>query len=88
MNANTIGNVFTLTTFGESHGAAIGGMIDGCPSQLKIDFSLIESELKRRSTAQTQTDSQRKEADRVEFLSGIFDGVTLGTPIAFLVCFA
>ena len=85
MNANTIGNVFTLTTFGESHGAAIGGMIDGCPSQLKIDFSLIESELKRRSTAQTQTDSQRKEADRVEFLSGIFDGVTLGTPIAFLV---
>ena len=85
MNANTIGNIFTLTTFGESHGAAIGGVIDGCPSRLKIDFGLIESELKRRATAQTQTDSQRKETDKVEFLSGILDGVTLGTPIAFMV---
>ena len=85
MNANTIGNVFTLTTFGESHGVAIGGVIDGCPSKLKIDFSLIERELKRRATAQTQTDSQRKEPDRVEFLSGVLDGVTLGTPIAFIV---
>ena len=85
MNANTIGNVFTLTTFGESHGAAIGGVIDGCPAKLKIDFGLIESELKRRATAQSQTDSQRKEADKVEFLSGILDGVTLGTPIAFVV---
>ena len=85
MNANTIGNVFTLTTFGESHGVAIGGVIDGCPSKLKIDFGLIDSELKRRTTAQTQTDSQRKEPDRVEFLSGVLDGVTLGTPIAFIV---
>lgn len=85
MNANTIGNIFTLTTFGESHGTAIGGVIDGCPAKLKIDFDLIESELKRRATAQTQTDSQRKEADKVEFLSGIMDGITLGTPIAFIV---
>ena len=74
-----------MTTFGESHGAAVGGVIDGCPAKLKIDFGLIESELKRRSTAQTQTDSQRKEVDKVEFLSGIMDSVTLGTPIAFMV---
>lgn len=85
MNANTLGNIFTLTTFGESHGAAIGGVIDGCPARLKIDFGLIENELKRRSTGQSHTDSQRKETDKVEFLSGILDGVTLGTPIAFFV---
>lgn len=85
MNANTLGNIFTLTTFGESHGAAIGGVIDGCPAKLKIDFGLVENELRRRATAQTQTDSQRKETDKIEFLSGILDGVTLGTPIAFIV---
>lgn len=83
---NTIGHIFRLTTFGESHGAAIGGVIDGCPSQLKLDFDFIDSELNRRKTAQSSTASQRKESDRVEWLSGLIDGVTLGTPIAFVVC--
>lgn len=82
---NTIGHNFRLTSFGESHGAAIGGVIDGCPSQLKLDFDFIDSELLRRKTAQSSTASQRKESDRIEWLSGILDGVTLGTPIAFMV---
>ena len=82
---NTLGHNFRLTTFGESHGTAIGGVIDGCPSQLKLDFDFIESELLRRKTAQTPTSSQRKETDRIEWLSGLLDGVTLGTPIAFMV---
>lgn len=82
---NTIGHIFRLTTFGESHGTAIGGVIDGCPSQLKLDFDFIDSELRRRKTAQTATASQRKESDQIEWLSGLLDGITLGTPIAFLV---
>lgn len=82
---NTIGHIFKLTTFGESHGAAVGGVIDGCPSQLKLDFGFIEQELFRRKTAQSSTSSQRKESDHVEWLSGLLDGVTLGTPIAFMV---
>ena len=82
---NTLGHHFCLTTFGESHGTAIGGVIDGCPSQLKLDFEFIEKELQRRKTAQTETASQRNESDRIEWLSGLLDGVTLGTPIAFMV---
>ena len=82
---NTIGHIFKLTTFGESHGTAIGGVIDGCPSQLQLDFDFIESELLRRKTAQSSTASQRNESDQVEWLSGLLDGVTLGTPIAFMV---
>ena len=82
---NTIGHLFKLTTFGESHGMAIGGVIDGCPSQLKLDFDFIEKELNRRKTAQTSMASQRKEPDRIEWLSGLLDGATLGTPIAFMV---
>ena len=82
---NTIGHIFRLTTFGESHGAAIGGVIDGCPSQLKLNFDFIDSELLRRKTAQSSTASQRMESDRVEWLSGLLDGFTLGTPIAFIV---
>jgi len=82
---NTLGHIFRLTTFGESHGAAIGGVIDGCPSQLKLDFDFIESELLRRKTAQSPTASQRKEPDHVEWLSGLLEGVTLGTSIAFMV---
>ena len=82
---NTIGHLFRLTTFGESHGTAIGGVIDGCPSQLKLDFGFIDSELRRRKTAQAATASQRKESDQIEWLSGLLDGVTLGTPIAFMV---
>ena len=82
---NTLGHIFRLTTFGESHGTAIGGVIDGCPSQLKLDFDFIDSELLRRKTAQSSTTSQRKETDQIEWLSGLLDGVTLGTPIAFMV---
>ena len=82
---NTIGHIFKLTTFGESHGVAVGGVIDGCPSQLKLDFGFIEQELLRRKTAKSSTSSQRKESDHVEWLSGLLDGVTLGTPIAFMV---
>ena len=81
---NTIGHIFKLTTFGESHGTAIGGVVDGCPSQLKLDFDLIDNELLRRKTAQSATASQRNEPDKVEWLSGLLDGVTLGTPIAFM----
>ena len=82
---NTIGHIFRLTTFGESHGTAIGGVIDGCPSQLELDFDFIDSELLRRKTARSSTASQRKETDQIEWLSGLLDGVTLGTPIAFMV---
>ena len=82
---NTIGHIFRLTTFGESHGAAIGGVIDGCPPNWKLDFDFIESELLRRKTGQSSTSSRRKETDRIEWLSGLLDGVTLGTPIAFMV---
>ena len=82
---NTIGHIFKLTTFGESHGTAIGGVIDGCPSQLKLDFDFIDRELSRRKSAQTAIASQRKESDKIEWLSGLLDGTTLGTPIAFMV---
>ena len=85
MGANTFGNNFSLTTFGESHGAAIGGVIDGCPSGLLIDFNMIEKELQRRKTGLNSAMSQRKESDEVIFLSGIFEDKTLGSPIAFMV---
>lgn len=74
-----------LTTFGESHGVAVGGVIEGCPAGMLLDRQLIDDELARRATGKTSSASQRKEADEVEFLSGLLDGVTLGTPIAFLV---
>ena len=76
---------FRLTTFGESHGIAVGGVIEGCPAGIKLDVQLIKEELARRATGKTSSESQRREADEVEFLSGLLDGVTLGTPIAFLV---
>ena len=82
---NTIGDIFRVTTFGESHGAAVGGVIDGCPSGVKIDKQLISADLARRATGTTSSASQRREADEVEFLSGLLDGVTLGTPIAFII---
>jgi chorismate synthase len=85
MPGNSFGNVFRLTTFGESHGIAIGGVIDGCPAGLKIDFEFIQSELDKRKPGQSKITTQRKESDRVEFLSGIFEGVTLGTPIGFII---
>lgn len=74
-----------LTTFGESHGAAIGGVIEGCPAGLKIDRKFIADELVRRATGKTSSESQRRESDEVEFLSGLLDDVTLGTPIAYIV---
>jgi chorismate synthase len=74
-----------LTTFGESHGVAVGGVIEGCPSGLKIDRQFITEELARRATGKTSSESQRRESDEVEFLSGLLEDVTLGTPIAFMV---
>ena len=85
MNSNSFGAAFCLTTFGESHGAAIGGVIDGCPAGVLLDKSLIERELSRRKPGQDNTMSARKEPDEVEFLSGLFEGKTTGTPIAFLI---
>lgn len=82
---NTIGNIFRLTSFGESHGAGIGGIIDGCPSGIKLDYNFIQSELDRRKPGQSKITTPRKENDEVEFLSGIFDGVTTGAPIGFLI---
>lgn len=85
MNPNTFGTAYCLTTFGESHGPAIGGVIDGCPSGILLDKSLIEKELSRRKPGQDATMSARKEPDEVEYLSGLFEGKTTGTPIAFLI---
>lgn len=85
MSGNTFGNIFKLTTFGESHGVAIGGIIDGCPSGLKIDLNFIQQQLDRRKPGQSKITTQRKESDTVEFLSGIFEGVTTGTPIGFII---
>src|SRR3990167_6072673 len=83
--ANSIGKLFTLTTFGESHGAALGGIIDDCPSNISIDLDFIQSELDRRKPGQSKIVTQRKEADEVRFLSGIFKGKTTGTSIGFIV---
>ena len=85
MNSNTFGTAFCLTTFGESHGAAIGGVIDGCPAGILFDKSLIEKELSRRKPGQNAAMSTRKEPDEVEFLSGLFEGKTTGAPIAFII---
>lgn len=85
MAANTFGNIFRLTTFGESHGEAIGGIIDGCPAGLKIDMTFIQHELERRKPGQSHITTQRKEDDEVKFLSGVFDGITTGHPIGFII---
>ncbi len=85
MPGNTFGKIFRLTSFGESHGKAIGGVITGCPSGVKIDVEFIQNELRRRKPGQSQITTPRNEGDEVEFLSGIFEGVTLGTPIGFIV---
>jgi chorismate synthase len=85
MAGNTFGNLFKLTTFGESHGVAIGGIIDGCPPGLKLDFEAIQNDLNRRKPGQSSIVTQRKEPDSVEFFSGVFDGITTGTPIGFTI---
>lgn len=85
MAGNVYGSVFRLTTFGESHGKGIGGIIDGCPAGLIVDFTAIQQDLDRRKPGQSAIVTQRKESDEVQFLSGIFEGKTTGTPIAFLI---
>lgn len=85
MAGNSFGTLFRLTSFGESHGTAIGGVIDGCPAGILIDSEFIRSEMKRRKPGQSKIVSQRKEEDEVEFLSGIFEGKSTGTPIGFVV---
>jgi chorismate synthase len=82
---NTFGKIFRLTSFGESHGKGIGGIIDGCPAGLELDIDLIQQDLARRKPGQSKITTQRKEPDQVEFLSGIFEGKTQGTPIAFAI---
>lgn len=82
---NTFGNIFRLTTFGESHGAGIGGVIDGYPAGIHLDMEFIQSELDRRKPGQSKITTDRKEADQVEFLSGVFEGKSTGCPIGFLV---
>ncbi len=85
MAGNSFGKLFKLSTFGESHGTAIGGVIDGCPAGLKIDLDVIQNEMNRRKPGQSDIVTQRKEPDTVEFLSGIFEGQTTGTPIGFVI---
>ena len=85
MAGNTFGNIFRVTTFGESHGTAIGGVIDGCPAGLSINTDFIQSELDRRKPGQSKITTQRKEKDEFEILSGVYEGVTLGTPIGFII---
>ena len=82
---NSFGHIFTLTTFGESHGIAVGGVVDGMPSGVEIDMEFIQHELNRRKPGQSKITTQRNEDDRVEFLSGIFEGKTTGSPVAFIV---
>lgn len=82
---NTFGNIFTLTSFGESHGKAIGGVIDGFPAGIRIDEGFVRQELARRRPGQSALTTGRQEADAVEFLSGIYEGVSTGCPIGFVV---
>ena len=85
MAGSTFGTLFRLTTFGESHGVAIGGIIDGVPSNIQLDFDKIQQELDRRKPGQSAIVTQRKESDTVQFLSGIYEGKTTGTPIGFVI---
>ena len=82
---NSWGNLFRLTSFGESHGPAIGGVIDGCPAGIELDTAFIQQELNRRKPGQSRITTPRKEDDEVQFLSGIYEGKTTGTPIGFVV---
>ena len=85
MSGNTIGKLFKLTTFGESHGEALGGIIEGCPSGIELDLNAIKTEMSRRKPGQSSIVTQRKEEDDVQFLSGLFEGKTTGTSIGFLI---
>jgi chorismate synthase len=85
MAGNSYGTLFRITTFGESHGEALGGIIDGCPSGIELDLEAIQVEMSRRKPGQSKIVTQRKEPDDVQFLSGIFEGKTTGTPIGFII---
>ncbi len=85
MAGNSFGKIFQLTTFGESHGAGVGGILDGCPAGISLDIEQVQNELTRRRPGQSAYTTPRDEKDKIEFLSGLFDGKTTGTPIAFLV---
>lgn len=85
MAGNSFGQIFRISTFGESHGPAIGVVIDGCPSHIVVDEDFIQSELDKRRPGQSKITTQRKESDRVSILSGVFEGKTTGTPIAMLI---
>ena len=82
---NTFGKIFRLTSFGESHGTAVGGVVDGMPAGIAINLDRVQHELDRRRPGQSAIVTPRKESDRVEVLSGLFEGVTTGTPIGFEV---
>ena len=85
MAGNQFGKLFSVTTFGESHGAAIGGVIDGCPAGITLNLHAIQHDLDRRKPGQSAIVTQRKETDEVAFYSGIFEGKTTGTPIGFAI---
>jgi chorismate synthase len=85
MAGNSYGTLFRITTFGESHGEALGGIIDGCPAGITLDFDVIQLEMSRRKPGQSDIVTQRKENDEVQFLSGLFEGKTTGTPIGFII---
>lgn len=85
MSGNRFGKIFSVTTFGESHGPALGGVIDGCPAGIELDFDAITTDLQRRKPGQSKIVTQRKEEDEVEFLSGIFEGKTTGASIGFII---
>lgn len=85
MSANSFGHIFKFTSFGESHGSALGAVIEGCPSGLKFDTELLQYNLNRRRPGQSSVTTSRQEADEFEILSGVFEGRTLGTPICLLV---
>ena len=85
MAGNSFGTLYKLTSFGESHGEALGGIIEGCPAGIQLDFEAISNEMKRRKPGQSSIVTQRKEEDVVHFLSGIFEGTTTGMPIGFTI---
>ena len=85
MSGNSFGKIFKVTTFGESHGTALGCIIDGCPPQIELNEADIQEELNRRKPGQSDVTTQRKEDDTVQILSGVFEGKTLGTPIGLII---
>ena len=85
MSGNTFGKIFKITTFGESHGTAMGCILDGCPPQIELTKEDIQNELDKRKPGQSDVTTQRKEDDAVEILSGVFEGKTLGTPIGMII---